>query len=283
LEAGGWIEGHNLRVFIMCSSTTKGSSPPVDEKLQFVFPACVPGTGSKKVSIKLFDKKHLVGDVAASGESVKNTLHAFIHALKTTAGLPVSAKQILETFSFEVEYFPDGPSSAERLSFGMMDFPVYLETTTAPNALSQTQAKDLLIAHRIPKETFVKRAIGVNEFSIRPTLPYDQAKEMFTADTTSDLGIGVPGTYFAREDDQRKCRKIGIIAVNLIKRNVADLTTRRFFAVLKHELGHMFGIAHHPGTLMDEKLSVAIRPENTAFTVDQVRILTQALAIIGAA
>ena len=127
----------------MCKSTTQGSSSPVSEDLQFVFPACMPGTGSKKVSIKLFDKKRLVGDVAASGESVKNTLQAFLDALKTTAGLPVSAKQILETFSFEVQYFADAPSNAERLAFGMMDFPVYLETTEAPNAISRAQGQDL--------------------------------------------------------------------------------------------------------------------------------------------
>jgi hypothetical protein len=266
----------------MCSSTTKGSSSPVNEDLQFVFPACLPGTGSKKVSIKLFDKKRLVGDVAASGESVKNTLQVFLDALKTTAGLPASEKQILETFSFEVQYFADAPSTAERLAFGMMDFPVYLESTEAPNAISRSQGKDLLIAHRIPKETFVKRETGVNQFEIRPTLPYDQVEEMFVAEATSDLGIGVPGTYFARGNDQRRCRKIGIVAVNLVKRNVAELTTRRFFAVLKHELGHMFGIAHHPGTLMDESLAVAILPENNSFTAGQVRIISQALAIIGA-
>lgn len=92
----------------MCSSTTKGSSSPADEELQFVFPPCVPGTGGKNVSVKLFDAKHLVGDVATSGESVKNALQTFLDGLKTTAGLPISDKQVLETFSFEVKYFAYG-------------------------------------------------------------------------------------------------------------------------------------------------------------------------------
>jgi hypothetical protein len=269
-----------MGIFKKTTNRIFGSEASIAERLQKVFTPCLAGTGSKKVSIKLFDAKVLVGDVAPSGESVKNDLQLFLDNLKATVGLPASVKQNLETFSFEVAYFPRGPSSAERNSFGMMDFPIYLENTAPPNAISPAQAKDLLVAHRIPETTFVRTKIAVNQVQTAPVRPYVQVKEMFEDDNTGDLGIGIPGTYFAREDLHTRCRKLGIIEINLIKAFTDDLTTRRLFAVLKHELGHMFGLGHHPGTLMDEKVKVAIRPENSSYTIDHIEILTQALTLI---
>ena len=265
-----------MSIFRKTTNAILGSN----DGLRRVFVPCTAGTGSKKVSIKLFDAKRLVGDVAPSGESVKNDLQSFLDNLKATAGLSATVKQTLETFSFEVEYFAREPSSAERDRFGMMDFPVYLENTAPPNAISTDQVEALLDAHRIPKKTFVKSVIEVNQIQTGPVDSYGQVREMFVEGESSDLGVGIPGTYFAPDDLHTRCRKIGIIVVNLIKTFTEDATTKRLFGVLKHELGHMFGIGHQAGTLMDEKLKVVIRAENNSYTADQIGILVQALNII---
>jgi len=261
-----------------------GSTPDVTELLRRVFTPCKPGTGSHTVSIKLFDAKHLVGDVAASGDSVRNELQLFFDNLKATPGLPAAVKQQLDTFTFTVEYFTSGPTALERQNFGMMDFPFYLETTDAPQALSVDDAQALLVAHQIPLKTFVKAEIHPHEIQTAPTLSYPQMKEMMEDEDQKEPGIGIPGTYFTREVTQTRCRKIGMIKVNFIKREpVGTIRTKKFIAALKHELGHMFGLGHQAGTLMDEKLSVAIQPGNESYNLVQTQILVEALTILSQA
>jgi hypothetical protein len=249
--------------------------------MQRIFPPCRAGTGGTKVFIKVFDEKHLAGGGIDSGDQVKQKLQSFFDNLVATPNLPTTVAQNLRTFSFEVTYFPRGSTETERQGFGMMDFPLYLETTEGSRPLTASKGDELLWAHKIPETSFVKVETGVREFTTKFIKPFSDIEEVLKDDTHKELGVGIPGTYFAREVTQTRCRKVGMIKVNLIKRlPVADIRERKFIAVLKHELGHMFGIGHHAGTLMDENAVIAMRPENASYTAGQVEILTQTLTLL---
>jgi predicted Zn-dependent protease len=93
-----------------------------------------------------------------------------------------------------------------------------------------------------------------------------------------DLGIGIPGTYFI-PGKQAECRKLAIIKMNLIKRNpVFDTREPKFISGLKHELGHMFGMDHENGTLMDPSNHEAAN--HPVYSPNQIRVLNEVLTII---
>jgi len=52
----------------------------------------------------------------------------------------------------------------------------------------------------------------------------------------------------------------------------------KLVSVLKHELGHMFGMAHQPNTLMDESYNVSFR--SPSYAPDQVWIMARALEVL---
>ena len=266
----------------MCSITNALSnlfcSP---EKLRTIPTPCLSARGSKKVSIRIFDKKSLIGDVTSSVAAVRQALETFFNGLHQTAGLPAAVVQNLQSFSFEVAFTPRDSSKDERRAFGMMDFPVYLETTedkTLTRPFTEGDGKELLLAHGIPDATQVKRIVSDTESRLINVHSHDEVKSFIKDDDQKDLGIAVPGTYFS-PNTQTQCRKVAIIKINLIKKNlVPDLRQPKFISVMKHELGHMFGMDHESGTPMDPNNREAAK--HADFTVNQIRVLNEVLTII---
>jgi hypothetical protein len=248
------------------------------ELLRKMRPACRAGTGSKRVSIKVFDRKNVLSDAAHSVSAVKQDLKAFFTHLSATASLPAPVAQDLQTFSFEVTFETRDSTKDEREGFGMMDFPVYLETTIGSTAFTTDDGEALLLAHKIPETTEVFRPTDDEGTVAREPLDPYSAIENFIP-KHSAFGAGIPGTYLM-ENSQTRCRKIGIIKVNdLIEGiNSVEIRQRRFLLVLKHELGHMFGIAHDQNTLMDVSYDEAINHPN--YTIGQILIVDSTLRIL---
>src|SRR5215467_1894064 len=134
----------------------------IADKLRKIATPCLPTKGNKNVSIRIFDKKSLIGDVTNSVEAVRQTLENFLNQLHGTNGLPAAVAQNLQTFSFQVTFTARDSTADERRAFGMMDFPVYLETTeetTLTRPFTEGDGKDLLLAHAIPEETDVRKIL----------------------------------------------------------------------------------------------------------------------------
>lgn len=240
--------------------------------------ACKTGTGGKKVSIKIFDKKALAGNVTSSLGQVKQNLETFFNNLHATANLPAAVAQHLQTFSFEVEFFTRNSTASERLAFGMMDFPVYLDSSAGIAPLTQKDGEDFITNHKLPELTkvVIKLPVG-NEFQRTEVKTYLEIESFIKDEDQNVPGVGIPGPYF-KPDSQAKCRKIGIIKMNLIENAVPALREAKFIGVLKHELGHMFGMDHEPGTLMERKIGDSLQHPN--YTVNQVRVLNESLTVL---
>jgi hypothetical protein len=245
-----------------------------------ILPACLPAGASKKVSIKLFDKQHLIGDVTNSVSGVRQTLETFFNRLHETAGVPPNVAQNLQNFSFEVLFIPRDSTPAERRAFGMMDFPVYLADLDGSQPLTEARAMELLRTHGIPQETRTRTTLDDGGVQTSPVHSLNEVKSFITDGDNKDLGVGIPGTYFM-PDIQRRCRKLAIIKMNLVKKNaVIDVREAKFISGLKHEIGHMFGMGHEPGTVMDGDNREAIK--HPRYTVNQLRVLNDVLTIITA-
>jgi len=247
------------------------------DRLRKIPTACVSAGGSKKVSIKVFDKKHLVGDATNSIEAVRQKLETFFNHLHEES-LPPGVAQNLQSFSFEVLFIPRDSTAVERRAFGMMDFPIYLDTTEGAGALTEGPVQDLLEDHGIPELTKVKLIKSDTETQFRNVNSGDEIKSFMKDEDQKDLGIGIPGTYFI-PGSQAQCRKLAIIKMNLIKRNpVFDSREPKFISGVKHELGHMFGMDHEDGTLMDPNNREAAN--HPIYTANQIRVLNEVLTII---
>jgi hypothetical protein len=259
----------------MCSITNLFTCK--DDRLRTIPPACVSAGGSKKVSIKVFDKKHLIGDATRSPEDVRQKLEAFFNRLHEES-LPPAVAQNLQSFSFEVLLIPRDSTAAERRAFGMMDFPVYLDTTEGAGALTGGPVQDLFQDHGIPDVTKLKQIVSDTETLFVNVNSRDEIKSFMKDEEQKDLGIGIPGTYFI-PGSQAQCRKLAIIKMNLIKRNpVFDTREPKFISGLKHELGHMFGMDHEDGTLMDPDNRQAAN--HLVYSPNQIRVLNEVLTMI---
>jgi len=248
-----------------------------DDPLRTIPTACVSAGGSKKISIKVFDKKGLIGDVTNSIEAVRQKLETFFNRLHEEQ-LPPAVVQNLQSFSFEVLFIPRSTTAAERRGFGMMDFPVYLDTTEGAGALTEGDVQDLVKDHGIRGLTKVKLIVSDTETQFRNVNSGDEIKSFMKDEDQKDLGIGIPGTYFI-PGSQAQCRKLAIIKMNLIKRNpVFDSREPKFISGVKHELGHMFGMDHEDGTVMDPDNRKAA--QHLIYTANQIRVLNEVLTII---
>jgi hypothetical protein len=253
----------------------------IADRLRKIATPCLPAKGNKKVSVRIFDKKSLIGDVTSSVEAVRKTLETFLNDLHKTEGLPSAVAQNLQAFTFEVTFTPRDSSADERRGFGMMDFPVYLETTegtTLTRPFTEGDGKDLLLAHAIPEETDVRKILSDSGVQTTRVHSYEEVKSFIKDDDQKDLGIAIPGTYF-RPNSQSLCRRVAVIKINLIKRNlVLDLRQPKFISVMKHELGHMFGMDHETGTVMDPSNRDAMN--HLGYEVNQLTVLNEVLTTI---
>jgi len=263
----------------MCKTTTQ-SNPTVADLSRKVYTACSKGGGGKTVFIRIFDEKRMM-DLTSSfldGE-IFPELESFFNELDATDGIPQAAKEILKTYSFKVIYEDRASTEAERQKFGVMDFPVYLESTEGPTALTNSEAEELLESHKLPGLTYtflIKLENGQEELKHEPADVYGSLKA-FLGDS-SKIGIGIPGNFL--DNDQTLCRKIAIVLIDrLIANPDIALSIRRkmFVAILKHEIGHMFGLTHEQNTIMHGSYQVGPLITNPTYTNFQLKIISLAL------
>src|ERR1700730_7555873 len=118
----------------------------LSERLRKMQPACRSGNGSKQLSIKVLDRKNVLSDAVHTVSAAKLDLETFFNSLSATPGLAAAIGQDLQTFTFAVTFVTRDSTKAERDAFGMMDFPVYLESTLGSTAFTTDDSKELLLA-----------------------------------------------------------------------------------------------------------------------------------------
>lgn len=217
-----------------------------------------------------------VGD--ASG--TMQILESFYNHLHETAGLATADAQNLQTFNFKVKYLGRDSNAVEKQAFGMLDFPVYLITTSDPSPLTPDEGRTILEAHKIPEHIILKK-FDINDSEIfAHVFPYKESGnglENFLSDDAA-LGIGMAGSYFF-PNSQSLCRKIGFVKVDKMIVNIPfGNRQNKFIAVMKHELGHMLGLLHRNDTIMHPDYDIVLT--HPTYTAAQCKIISDALSAL---
>lgn len=215
----------------------------------------------------------------ATPEEVRTDLETFLNGLATTNGLEAAVAAQLSAITFRVTYQTTSPGQAEIDQSNVNDFPIYFLTRTGVFQASTDDVLDLLGRHRIPDRTFVFRREGTLT-GPRP-FPVD-ARGIINedwSDKPSILGFGIPGTYFI-PNSQARCRKIGIIKMQGFMSEHVPFALRRarIVGILKHELGHMFGLTHEDGTIMAKRYD--LNSNHNEYTINQLWVVGRALDLL---
>jgi hypothetical protein len=215
----------------------------------------------------------------ATPADVENDLETFLNGLDVTPGLDPAIAAGLAPYNFTVKYETNFPTQAEIDNSDVNDFPIYFLTRTGGFISSTDSVVDLLVAHRIPELTFVGRRQGALP---QPVLGRVSTYTIITADwqdKPSVLGFGIPGVYFV-PNSQTRCRKIGIIKMqgSMIENLAFPQRRAKIVSVLRHELGHMFGLTHEDNTLMDPNYDV--NATFTQYTNNQLWVVMRALDLL---
>ena len=226
------------------------SDDTVATRLRRIFTPCQRGDGTKSINIRIFDPHELVNEMTTSQEVV-SALENFLQAMAAQTGLEASVAAQLSPISFHVTYARTTPGQAEINQLGVSDFPIYLLTASGLFQSSADDVISLLVSHRIPELTFVGRRQEPDALVLSQVHAY-QTMEDDWAGKPDVLGFGIPGTYFLPHS-QTRCRKVGIIKMqgSMIENLPFGQRKAKILSVLKHEIGHMFGLVHESNTLMD--------------------------------
>jgi hypothetical protein len=263
----------------MCDSITRlfsaGQTP-----LPTVQTPCLHADGSNNVNIRIFDKHEFVNDMTTSAELVSR-LQGFLRGLVKQKDIQPDVAALLAPFTFNVSYEKKQPSQTEIDGFAVNDFPIYLLTATVPFDSTSDDIVSLLRSHRLPLHTFVFTRRRPDTVPPEP-FQIDSFKDIEKdwANEPTVLGFGFPGPYFIPRT-QNMCRKVGIIKMKggMIE-NLAfgDKRRDKLVGVIKHELGHMFGMKHEEQTLMDPKYDINIG--FPSYTNDQLWLAGKALELL---
>ena len=258
-------------------TTRRANTPSLTERLRRVYVPCPENKGNTSVTIKVFDKHKLISEMIDSDDMVTE-LQNFLNGMAASPGLQADVKKKLSSISFVVRYESRSPTKEEIEGFGVTDFPVHLLTASGLIASSSQDIVNLMVAHKIPEKTSVAiKTPGENETSFTNVFPYKTIEDDWENDEKV-LGIGIPGTYFL-PNLQTRCRKVGFIKMRgsmTLNLPLARLPEKILF-VLKHELGHMFGLDHQNNTMMDRKYNLDLA---SRYTNDELIIVSRALGIL---
>ena len=225
----------------------------------------------------VFDRHHLMTDMIDSQDMVTG-MQNFLNEMDASPGLPADVATNLSSIRFTVRYVPSSPGREEIERFGVTDFPVHLLTASGLVASSSRDIIELMEAHRIPERTAVRELLPPGEEGQEghvtvAVFPY-RVVENDWEENRQVLGIGIPGTYFG--NNQTVCRKIGIIKMQefMIENVPMARLPERFLFVLRHELGHMFGLTHQENSVMAPSYDIDLP---SRYTNDQLFIVSTAL------
>jgi len=251
-----------------------------NKQMRRVYPPCLHGDGSKTVNIRIFDKFEFVNDMATAGEVVSD-LESFLRGLAAQKDLKPDVAALLSPITFHVSYEKKRPSQAEIDRLRVNDFPIYFLTATTPFDSTPADIVSLIESHKLPEHTFVFKRRMPDSVPPEP-FPIDSYKEIEDdwANKPTVLGFGFPGPYLIPRT-QNMCRKLGIIKMKggMIENLPAgDKRQKKLVSVLKHELGHMFGMKHEDQTLMDPKYDINV--QFPSYTNDQLWIAGKALELL---
>jgi hypothetical protein len=253
------------------------SGDPVATRLKKIFTPCLRGDGTKNIDIRIFDKHELVNDMATSNEVVSD-LQNFLRDLAARTDLEPDVRAQLSPITFNVTYAKKNPDQDEIKRFGPNVFPIYLLTATGSITSTREDIVSLLVSHQIPEVTFVAIRHGQGAPLLSRVNSYQDIEDDW-ANKPTVLGFGFPGTYFIPRS-QSVCRKLGIIKMQggMIE-NLGQMGRReKLVSVLKHELGHMFGLVHEANTLMDGNYD--INSKKPSYSPDQMWIVVRALQVL---
>ncbi|MGN6492157.1 MAG: hypothetical protein ACTHLE_09200 [Agriterribacter sp.] len=258
----------------MCKTTTGNTTS--SSRVRQIYPPCAPEPNpGKVVKVRVHDPKNLIG----SNNDLKNALTSvqqFYNGLQQTPQLPADLVSDLSKYTFEVTYTSSAPSDNEIRQLRRMDFPVYLFHTPGISANSSSigEMQTLLERHEISPPIRV-RLIDEDPNVITTTSAGDAYKSLEDDwEKEEVLGFGFPGNYYS----QGTCHKLGLIKVDAIQKSAAGWSSipDRFKGVIEHELGHMLGLGHFDGTVMNKKY----QPGATQFTIAQIDIIRDTLKIL---
>jgi hypothetical protein len=213
-----------------------------------------------------------------SSDEVVSDLQNFLRGLAARTDLEPDVVAQLSPITFDVTYANENPDQRQVDRFGPNDFPIYLLTATGSITSTRDDIVSLLVSHRIPELTFVARRHGAGAPLLSRINSYQDIEDDW-ANKPTVLGFGFPGTYFVPRS-QNVCRKLGIIKMQggMIE-NLGPLGRRpKLVSVLKHELGHMFGLVHEANTLMDGNYD--INSKIPSYSPDQMWVVARTLQVL---
>lgn len=257
------------------------SQPSIAQQLLAVQRPCRAGGGNRNIRIRIIDPQTFMNDMATP-QDVVNDLQTFLNGLDATPGIDTAIATALATYNFTVTYETSAPTQAQIDNAAVNDFPIYFLTATGVFQSSTDSVVKLLVSNRIPVRTFVGRRIGALTQPVPSVVDTYKNFEDDWANSPTVLGFGVPGTYFAPNnprpnENQWRCRKIGIIKMQggMIENLAFPQRRAKIVSVLRHELGHMFGLPHLDNTMMDGNYDV--NATFSQFTNDQLWVVMNAL------
>lgn len=255
------------------------SDDSVATRLRRVFTPCSHGDGTKNINIRIFDKHELVNEMATADEVVSD-LQNFLNGLVSQTGLETDVLTRLSSITFHVTYANSTLDQAGIDHLGVNDFPMYLLTATGLINTTRDDIVSLLVSHRIPEQTFVfkRRRPDTVPPEPSPVRSYKDIEDDW-ANKPTVLGFGFPGPYFIPRT-QNICRKVGIIKMQggMIENLPFSARRKKLVSVMKHELGHMFGLVHEANTLMDKDYDV--NSKFGGYSNDQLWIVARALELL---
>jgi hypothetical protein len=254
--------------------TTNRNTLTIAERLRRIFQPCPKNNGNESVTIKVFDKHSLISEMINSQDMVTE-LQTFLNGMGSTPGLPNDVVTRLSSIHFTVTYKARGPGREEIESFAVTDFPIHLLTASGLFVSSAQEIIELMVLHRIPEKTTVRDRLGPDTVGSFPVFPYKTIEEDWGEPKIQ--GFGVPGRYDDPLNNQNQCRKIGIIKMQgFMTENVpAARLPEKILFVIKHELGHMFGLRHHDNSIMNPEYN--LDQDASHYTNDELFIISSSL------